>query len=109
MVRSGTWVRLFVHIGSEPAETRKGAYVITLDVVSKRYPNGTFALRDVDLHADMAEEAGETAQAVLQQLVEGDRLTLRPERARFDPAEAEQVGHEPVQSLRLVGMTTELC
>ncbi len=29
--------------------------MITLDDVSKRYPNGTYALRDVDLHVDPAD------------------------------------------------------
>ena len=39
-------------MGVEIDETREGHVVITLDDVSKRYPNGTFALRDVDLQID---------------------------------------------------------
>jgi len=33
----------------------EGGRLITLDDVSKRYPNGTYALRDVDLHIDAGE------------------------------------------------------
>jgi cell division transport system ATP-binding protein len=53
MVASGkAWARLS---GERDNGNREGAPVITLDDVSKRYPNGTYALRDVDL----AIEAGD--------------------------------------------------
>ena len=34
---------------------REGSQLIALDDVSKRYPNGTFALRDVDLRVDAGD------------------------------------------------------
>ena len=42
------------HLGAHrPARGRRG--LITLDDVSKRYPNGTEALRDIDLHIGAGE------------------------------------------------------
>jgi cell division transport system ATP-binding protein len=60
MVRSeasGQWVRLFGRNERARIETSEGraAAVITLDDVSKRYPNGTFALRDVDLQIESGD------------------------------------------------------
>src|SRR5438270_5058702 len=56
MVRSEAPLRLFGgQSGRAGATSREGCVVITLDDVSKRYPNGTFALRDVDLQVDAAD------------------------------------------------------
>jgi cell division transport system ATP-binding protein len=53
MVASGSaWARL---VAGEKERNREGAPVIELDDVSKRYPNGTYALRDVDLKIDSGD------------------------------------------------------
>ncbi len=55
MVRSAVYsVGLLVPVTGRWSATNegRGAGVITLDDVSKRYPNGTYALRDVDLQID---------------------------------------------------------
>ena len=57
MVRSKAPRRLFgLSDERSGGQLGKGAHrLITLDDVSKRYPNGTFALRDVDLQVDAAD------------------------------------------------------
>ena len=51
---TGSLVRILGQAGG--IKTRgKAAVVITLDDVSKRYPNGTFALRDVDLDIEAGD------------------------------------------------------
>ena len=52
--RTGSLVRFRTSGGVETSKGRVAA-LITLDDVSKRYPNGTFALRDVDLHIEAGD------------------------------------------------------
>src|SRR5438445_5026292 len=47
--------------------------------------------RYVDLDADLPEQWRQPAEALVHQLVEGDRLPLGLQRARLDPAHAQQV------------------
>ena len=55
--RTSNMVRLFGFADRRAGSRREGraAELITLDDVSKRYPNGTYALRDVDLNIEAGD------------------------------------------------------
>ncbi len=58
--------------------------------------------RHVDLHPYVAEERGEAANPLGDQLVERHCLAVRLQRAGFDAAEAQEVGDDTVKAFGLV-------
>src|SRR5436305_1254349 len=96
--------------------TISGAWVATeliacspVIAVRTSYPRASSAAldqwevrRDVDLYAHVGEEAAEAADALGDELVERDRLTLWLQRSGLDAAVAREVGDDSLEALGLV-------